>query len=239
VSSRKVVTGMDPKFLKIIHKLIQKNKLFLAAHCIQDKGVSIPLLPSSFVVLLGFHDLSNLFEIGRVSYAVKSIKIHIDWNPYTTSYDSDIAVLILDQDITFNDYIQPICMTSTDSTIAALTKGYVVGNGKGGEHNDYENIPKILKMPIQTDKHCTAKDSTFAQMLTGRTFCAGSADGSGVCSGDSGSGFIVEIGNAFYLRGIVSTAMANSILGCDVNSCSIFTNALKFIDWVNGLSTAN
>ncbi|KAL7013098.1 hypothetical protein ACKWTF_015192 [Chironomus riparius] len=121
-----------------------------------------------------------------------------------------------------------------------MTEGIVVGNGKGGEANEYENIPKILKMPIQTARHCTNRRSTFRDILTGRTFCAGTGAGQGVCSGDSGSGFVVEIGSsssliAFHLRGIVSASLAESILGCDVNSYSVFTDALKYISWINSL----
>ena len=48
---------------------------------------------------------------------------------------------MLNREVTFNEYIQPICMTSSDPRIAAMTDGYVVGNGKGGEANEYENIP--------------------------------------------------------------------------------------------------
>ncbi|KAL7013184.1 hypothetical protein ACKWTF_015240 [Chironomus riparius] len=212
--------------------LVSSRKVVTAAHCIQNKGETQQTLPSSVIVLLGFHDLSNSIEVGRVPYAVKAINIHSDWNPYTTSYDADIAVLVLDHDVIFNNYIQPICMTSTDPRIVEMTEGAVVGNGKGGEANEYEKIPKILKMPIQTARHCTEKDSTFQQLLTGRTFCAGSGTGQGVCTGDSGSGFIVQIGNSFYLRGIVSASLGDSILGCDVDSYSVFTDALKYINWI-------
>jgi len=33
----------------------------------------------------------------------------------------------------------------------------------------------------------------------------------------SGIGFVVKIGNNFYLRGIVSASLGDSILGCDVD----------------------
>ncbi|KAL7013097.1 hypothetical protein ACKWTF_015191 [Chironomus riparius] len=217
--------------------LVSNRKVVTAAHCIQNKEDHQALLPRQVIVLLGFHDLSNSIEIGRSPYAVQSIQIHPDWNPYTSSYDADIAVLMLYRDVTFNEFIQPICMTSTGSRISAKTEGIVVGNGKGGEANEYENIPKILKMPIQTARHCTNRRSTFRDLLTGRTFCAGTGTGQGVCSGDSGSGFVVEIGSAFYLRGIVSASLAESILGCDVNSYSVFTDALKYVNWIDGLST--
>ncbi|KAL7013284.1 hypothetical protein ACKWTF_015320 [Chironomus riparius] len=126
-------------------------------------------------------------------------------------------------------------MSSTDSRIAVMTEGTAIGNGKGSEHNNYENIPKILKMPVQTDEICMNKDSFFKQLSSGRTFCAGSANGTGVCSGDSGSGFIVKIGPDYYLRGIVSVSLGDPILDCDVKSFAVFTDVLKFIDWINGI----
>ncbi|KAL7013189.1 hypothetical protein ACKWTF_015245 [Chironomus riparius] len=215
--------------------LVSNRKVVSAAHCIQNKGEPQKLLPRSIIVLLGFYDLSIPIEVGRAPYAVQGIHIHPDWNPYTSSYDADIAVLMLNRDVTFNEFIQPICMTSTDQRIAEKTEGAVVGNGKGGQANQFENIPKILKIPIKTDRHCTKKDSIFKDLLTGRTFCAGSGTGQGVCTGDSGSGFVVQIENVFYLRGVVSASLGDSILGCDVNSYSVFTDALKYVNWINGL----
>ncbi|KAL7013190.1 hypothetical protein ACKWTF_015246 [Chironomus riparius] len=215
--------------------LVSNRKVVSAAHCIQNKGEPQKLLPRSIIVLLGFYDLSIPIEIGRAPYAVQGIHIHPDWNPYTTSYDADIAVLMLYRDVPFNEFIQPICMTSSDPRIAEMTEGAVVGNGKGGQANQFEKIPKILKMPIQTARHCTKKDSIFKDLLTGRTFCAGSGTGQGVCTGDSGSGFVVQIENFFYLRGVVSASLGDSILGCDINTYSVFTDALKYVNWIDGL----
>ena len=202
----------------------------------KDKGHLISLSPNKLRVLLGFYNLDIPFETGRVNLSVQSIHINPDWSSLTRSYDADVAVLILDQDVTFNMYIQPICMTSTDPR---MTEGIVVGNGKSGEKEIYENIPKNLKMPIQTDEICMNKDSFFKILSSGRTFCAGSADGNGVCSGDSGSGFVVKIGIAYYLLGIVSVSLGDPMLGCDVNSYAVFTDASKFVDWINRIPIIN
>jgi len=201
----------------------------------KPKGHTIPLLSNQLKVLLGYFNLDISMETGRVNLSVYSIHIHPDWNTRTQSYDADVAVLMLYREVTFNEHIQPICMSSTDPRIAAMTEGVVVGNGKSSEYNEYENIPKILKMPIQEDEICMKKDSFFETLSSGRTFCAGSADGSGVCSGDSGSGFIVKIGTAYYLRGIVSISLGDPMLGCDVKSFAVFSDAVKFIDWINGI----
>jgi len=166
---------------------------------------------------------------------VDLIHIHPDWNSLTYSYDADIAVLLLEHQVQFSPQIQPICMTSTSPMLAAVTEGVVVGNGKSSEYIEYENIPKFIKMPVQTDEICMEKDSFFKTLSSGRTFCAGSADGSGVCTGDSGSGFVVKIGTAYYLRGIVSVSLGEPLLGCDVKSFAVFTDALKFIDWISGI----
>ena len=178
--------------------------------------------------------MDNPSEIGRRSLKVHSINLHPDWNTKTYSYDADIAVLLLEEDVQFSHQIIPICMNSTDSRISLAPNGIVVGNGKSSEDNEHENIPKMLKMPVQTDEICMEKDDFFKQLSSGRTFCAGSADGNGVCSGDSGSGFVVKIGPNFYLRGITSVSLGDPMLGCDVKSFAVFTNAVKFIDWING-----
>jgi len=198
------------------------------------KGENQSIFERDILVLLGFHDLDNIVEAGRVSCAVQRIHIHGDWNPQTVSYDADIAVLILEREVGFNEHIQPICMIKSNSKITSLTYGRVVGNGKSGGAEDYERIPKVLKIPIQTDKQCIIKDSYFMFQLSGRTFCGGSANGSGNCSGDSGSGFIVSYASAYYLRGIVSSSLVTEF-GCDVYSFSVFTDALKFFDWIQSI----
>jgi len=194
-------------------------------------------LARDITVLLGVHDLSKRYEGGRNYYAVQNISVHPDWNPKTDTFDADIAVMVLETEVAFSRYIQPICLMDSSSTLATRTEGVVVGYGKDeNPDKDHVNIPKSLKMPIHQNEDCFLKYPSLVTLSSKRTFCGGSGIGTGVCQGDSGSGLVVTDGTAYYLRGIVSASLNNMTYGCDVDTYSIFTNVLKFTDWINSVS---
>jgi len=193
-------------------------------------------LARDITVLLGVHDLSKRHEAGRFPYAVQNIHKHPDWNPGTDTYDADIAVMILETEVIFSKYIQPICLMNSRSAVATKTEGVVVGYGKDEDpYRDHLNIPKSLNLPIHQNEYCFLKNYILARFSSSRTFCGGSGNGTGVCKGDSGSGLVVTDGRAYYLRGIVSASLNNLTYGCDVDTYSIFTNALYFTDWINSV----
>jgi len=194
-------------------------------------------LARDITVLLGVHDLSKRYEVGRIPYAVQSINIYRDWNPNTETNDADIAVMVLETEVTFSKYIKPICLMDSSSSLAKKTEGVVVGYGKDEDPQKLHlNIPKSISMPIHQNEDCFLKYPSLVTLSSKRTFCAGSGDGTGVCLGDSGSGLVVTDGIAYYLRGIVSASLVNTTYECDVDAYSIFTNVLKFTDWINTVS---
>jgi len=195
------------------------------------------ILARDITVLLGAHDLNKQHEVGRIPYAVQNIQKHPDWNPKTETYDADIAVMVLETDVIFSRHIQPICLMDSSSTLATITEGIVAGYGKDENPNTLNlNIPKFIKLPIHKNEDCFLKRSILAKLSSKRTFCGGSGNGTGVCLGDSGSGLVVTDGSAYYLRGIVSASLNNMTYGCDVDTYSIFTNVLKFTEWLNSVS---
>jgi secreted trypsin-like serine protease len=196
----------------------------------------VRLTAGSLIVLLGAHDLNKLVEIGRTFHAVYNIYLHPDWNTLTQSYDADISVLVLEKAVTFNEYVQPICMLTKNTFEASAAVGAVVGYGKSEDETKiHENIPKILSVPIHSNRDCFADNAGLATISSGRTFCGGPGRGVGVCTGDSGSGLIVTDGTAFYLRGIVSSSLINAKRRCDVDTYAVFTDVTKYIDWINGI----
>jgi len=125
-----------------------------------------------------------------------------------------------------------------NSNVAAITTGIVVGFGRSEDKTKiHENIPKMLETPIHSNEDCFLENHVLATLSSKRTFCAGTGTGIGVCKGDSGSGLIVNDGNAYYLRGIVSSSLIGGPYGCDLDAYSIFTDVTKYIEWINGIST--
>jgi len=162
---------------------------------------------------------------------VRATHIHHDWNPYIDSYDADIAILELEEEVNFNRYIQPICILEAGSVPASKTYGIVAGFGKS-EFADVQEIAKLVPIPIHDNQKCYSSNNVFDGLLSHRGFCGGYANGTGVCTGDSGSGLIVIHNDTYYLRGIVSASLSGPLNGCNLKAYSVFTDVLEFTGWI-------
>ena len=176
-----------------------------------------------------------------MSIGVQNIEVHPDWNITSESFDADLAVLTLTDDVCFGRYIQPICLIDPDSDVGNIQKGYVAGYGKSEDETKIvENVLKFVETPIaRSNEECFQTNHYLAQISSSRTFCGGNRDGSGVCSGDGGGGMVVTRDNTYYLRGITSASLMNVYNGCDVNNYAIFTDVIKFEDWIDEKINSN
>lgn len=208
-------------------------KLILAAHCIEGKHKQHVFTRSDIFVILGAHNLSEIFEVGRTTEAVQEIHLHHEWNPYAPTYDADIAILELKQKVTFSEYIQPICIAIPNSEAALKAEGLIVGFGKSERtgQGEPENIARKIPSPIHSYEFCL-NSSDHNNLISHRTFCGGYANGTSACLGDSGSGLIVQHQGLFYLRGIVSSSITDPYIGCNITSYSILSDVLEFYNWV-------
>lgn len=203
-----------------------------AAHCISSKHSLEVLLPRDVLAIFGAHVLSNQFESGRFSLSPKKIILHDDWNPFTTQFDGDISLLEFERrSITFNDYVQPICLSNSEEKLS-VNEATVTGWGKSEDpFRIHENVPKLVKVSILDNSQCLPGENTLAAISSYRTFCAGLRNGSGVCSGDSGGGLFAKVDDVFILKGIVSSSLIKDET-CVVTKSAVYTNILAFMDWL-------
>lgn len=150
----------------------------------------------------------------------------------TAEYDADVSLLEFEAgSINFNTYVQPICLWNSENE-PTLNDGIVSGWGKTLDLSmNHEHIPKMVKAPIQTNEECFLEAKALVEISSVRTFCAGLKNGSGVCHGDSGGGHFVAVDGVYHLRGIVSSSLLNGV-NCDVSRNAIYTNVLKFKEWI-------
>lgn len=208
---------------------------FPAAHCIHQKNSFEPIQPGNILAVFGAHDLGNPYEPEKISLVPKKIILHEDWNPHISEYDADISLLeFVKGKIAFNSeslYVLPICLWQS-TTDPLESQGIATGWGKSENPSSFhENEPKLIKVSIQTNEECFLSAKQLIDLSSFRTFCAGAKNGSGVCMGDSGGGLFIKVDGVHYLKGIVSSSLVKTD-GCDVSKNAVYTNVLKFKEWI-------
>ena len=86
------------------------NVRSILAHCIQDKGKSTIRGTRDAAVFIGKHNLDDFFEGGSMTIGVERFIVHPEWKPFDVSYDADIAIIVMDSPVEYNQYIRPICL---------------------------------------------------------------------------------------------------------------------------------
>lgn len=202
-----------------------------------EKKKSTEMLPRDILVVLGSHNIYQLFEIGKTNMAVQTIHRHKDFNPKATQIDGDIAVVVLDNSAHPGAFINTICLINASDDPLSVNDGIVVSYG----HNETmsfnpEVSPTKFEMPIQDELTCIFSNDAFAYISSNRTLCAGTGKGEGVCSADYGSGLYVKSNGRIYLRGILSAVISNdSKKKCSGDSYSLFTDVASYSKWIEDL----
>lgn len=101
--------------------LISSKHVLTAAHCLNGKHHK----ESDVAVLLGQYDLVSRYEPGSERREVTKIIKHPNWKNLNTKYDYDLGILVLDREVQFSKYIQPICLTR-DPAVMDRIEGTVV-----------------------------------------------------------------------------------------------------------------
>jgi len=199
--------------------IIGKKWVLTAAHCV-DSG-------SGFEILAGQTKLSDSNSGSPQTHSVEVVFIHPN---YTRKYtkldpyiDGDIALLKLEDEITFNDHVKavefaPSGYKATDSLL-------VTGWGSKGKAVDH--LQKVT-LPFVTDEICNDCYNPNGYLIPDSQICAGDVENGGIdsCQGDSG-GPLVEISSG-YVAGIVSWGRGCALPGYP----GVNTEVSYFADWI-------
>lgn len=185
---------------------------------------------------MGKYDLSDVNEIGSTEIVATEFYVHPDWitkDDEDSSYDADIALILLKQIVTFSDVIQPICLPEF-SQKKIVGEGTVVGWGSSSSDENHSSILKKMIVPIVNGTHCYTSTSELAKYGSDRMFCAGyKNEGKSVCSGDSGGGLYQNDHDSWVLAGIVSGSLISNSGGCNSNSFALYTDVASHLNWIS------
>jgi secreted trypsin-like serine protease len=205
-----------------------------AAHCFWGKYQTKKTSPSEIFVFAGKFNLSADNERGSRKHSVHDIVIHPDWNLNDDDkYDADIAVVVLQDDVTFGPGIQSVCLPPASFDEVSGT-GVVTGWGRTqSSGQSTSDVPIKLEIPAVNASHCYTNEVELANIASNRMFCGGfQQQAKGICNGDSGSGFYQKKSSNWQVLGIVSGSLIDFDHGCDVNKFSLFTNVARFTGWI-------
>ncbi|KPJ13435.1 Serine protease gd [Papilio machaon] len=207
--------------------LISDRHVLTAAHCMTNKQAS------DMIVKIGVY---NLDEWGGDVEMRKLQAADVHENYSKVNFTNDISLFTLEKSVEFNSNIKPACLWGTDDNLDRIAghTGVVTGwgdneSGKGG-HGD----PRMIRLPIVTNRECRATRSEFHKLTSDTTLCAGNRDGSGPCAGDSGGGLFVLDDGRWRVRGIVSLALSakSAEKPCNLDEYVIFTDVAKYKSWI-------
>ncbi|XP_018495222.1 proclotting enzyme-like [Galendromus occidentalis] len=214
--------------------LISHRHVLSASHCfvLSPKKVTDASL---FRVRLGEHDLSRRSQ-DSVERSVVRLITHENFEYGLNT--NDIALMFMNQDVTFNRYISPICLPYSKNIIPDnITEkyAYVTGWGRTRYLGKTAEVLQQASFPIWDSKRCSDayKAVHIDHVDRERFICAG--DESGVqdsCQGDSGGPLVRPEGYAptrFYQVGIVSFGVRCATKGFP----GVYTRVTNYLDWIN------
>lgn len=139
------------------------HAFFLAAHCIKSRH------PEDVTAIIGRLNISDDTEKEWTRKNILSFKSHKDsgMNGYA---DSDIAVLILGEEVTFTKFIQPICLPTNNQN--NFSEGTIVGYGKVNELSNYQEVPLHSVLQTVNLNKCNSSHDDACDVLALNSFCA-------------------------------------------------------------------
>jgi Trypsin len=139
----------------------------------------------------------------------------------------------------FCSTVSPICLWPTEENQVSVGKVITWTEMEAddpGYWNHFQdplhNYPTEYDLPIRLSSDCFLIQPRFKSIASQRTFCAGGLN-SGQCLevGNSGASMSVQIGERFFMKGIVSASFID-IAGCDNVTFTLFTDVLKHKSWL-------
>lgn len=208
--------------------LIGNKKIITAAHCFK-KGTK----PFQYKVYLGkYHQSLSENDAGEKMVRIRKIFVHERYNDKPNN--NDIALIMLKEQVHYNDYIRPVCLPDVKSSIITGQTALVTGWGETKNRFNRNNVIQKVDVRIISSKQCNRWMSAITSepdTITNNMVCAGyKVGGKDACQGDSGGPLIVEQSEGRHvLIGIVSWGF-----GCaKKNRPGVYTKIQNYIDWIN------
>ncbi|KAF5298244.1 hypothetical protein FQR65_LT09755 [Abscondita terminalis] len=215
--------------------LINNRYILTAAHCILDKEFQLISVSLGEWNITSDPDCIEAIAIPECSYVTKvKIKEEIP-HPYYSKKtgNNDIGLLRLESDVTFTDYVRPICLPPTNLPNPTVNTPMTVAGWGATENSRSSDIKLKVDIPLLKNDECNKLLKDF-KPITSNQLCAGGQQGKDSCQGDSGGPLMRTYQDAetlqsqWYQEGVVSWGVGCARRGYP----AIYTRVSRYIGWI-------
>ncbi|MBN3296704.1 vitamin K-dependent protein C [Amia ocellicauda] len=200
--------------------LIHPSWVLTAAHCLESVTI--------FSVRLGDYERKKK-EPSEKTVAISKAISHPNYNPVTA--DNDIAMLHLEEPVTFTRYIVPACLPSRGLAENVLmlngTNSTVTGWGRTQDNSSrMSSALNFITIPLMDHSQCA---KVMRNAPTENMLCAGElGKQKDACGGDSGGPMVTKYKDTWFLIGLVSWGE-----GCgQKDKVGIYTKVSNYLQWI-------
>lgn len=204
--------------------LIDDNHILTAAHCVAHMS---KYDVQNLRVRLGDHNIKTDSEANHVEKRVKRVIRHKGFSSSTLW--NDVAILTLEDKVSYNSNIQPICLAQGGKKYVGNT---VTVAGWGTLREGGSQPASLMKVDVKvwTNSECKSSYGSSAPGgITSHMLCASESDRDS-CSGDSGGPlFDCPFGGSCEQIGIVSWG-----IGCAKQKYpGVYTRVTEMMPWIS------
>uniref|UniRef100_A0A3B5KX34 Peptidase S1 domain-containing protein n=1 Tax=Xiphophorus couchianus TaxID=32473 RepID=A0A3B5KX34_9TELE len=198
--------------------LINNQWVLTAAHCILTKTLS------DWTLYFGRQTQAGP-NANEVSSQLSQIIVHPNFN--NTLYNNDLALMKLSSSVTFNNFIQPICLASNLSQFFNTTSCWITGWGKLLMTLPATSNLQEVEIPVIGNKECTCSYIKSDANITDKMMCAGQ-ENKGACQGDSGGPLQCKQDSRWIQAGITSFGIPCATAGFP----EVYARVSQFQAWI-------
>ncbi|XP_064292878.1 phenoloxidase-activating enzyme 1-like [Plodia interpunctella] len=203
--------------------LVDSRHIITTAHCVVLGMFPIIMLPR-----LGEYNMSsdpdcegNICADPPVRMVIQKIFVHPGFRKNRKLSGNDLAILMLEAEAPYTDFIRPVCLPS--GILDDQTLFYASGFGATPYDVNFSEVKKNIPVPYYPN--CWK----IYRYLAKDFICAGGVTDFDTCSGDSG-GPLVRMGERFEIWGV--TKGGHSICGSQ-GVPGLYTSVMYHLDWMN------
>jgi hypothetical protein len=203
---------------------------------LDDSNNHIPVETDRVKIQLGTTKYDDLSEAGSMEVNVAKIINHRNSRKVQPALRiNKLSVITLDREITFTEFIRPICLWPFGDDLSDIVGREAYAVGYGSDHTGKDSLTrKHVRMTITDDEENDDCQNTFNEQLVFKNetkfFCAKSDESEGPCHRDTL--LFMKIGANWYLKAISSTVKLFRNGTCNNEAPTLYEDNAQFVPWI-------